>query len=175
MPEPPPRQAPPREGSAPDFETMVSSALDANSLGDRSSWLQAEIAANAWRTWRVRPGTWGASIGRSASWVRSAIRTVEAFPSEEQRCPLLPFAVHVACAATDDPAGWLRQAEAKEWSAADLRRAIRESGQQATHNESALAEGEHLLYRLRRWAEEAPPDIRAEILRRVRQLVAEVR
>ena len=158
MPEPPP------------LEALVSRALDLARLGERSAWLQAEVAEEAARVHGITAPKWAAEVGCSASKVRQMVRSVRAFPTEDQRVPLLSWSHHAVCAQTDDPPGWLLRAEAGAWSVADLRQAIRDARQgQALSDEEARAAGERILQRLRKWGEGVPAAVRREVAASARE------
>ena len=152
MPEPPP------------LEALVSRALDLARLGERSAWLQAEVAEEAARVHGVPAPKWATEVGCSASKVRQMVRSVRAFPAEDARVALLSWSHHAVCAQTEDPRGWLMRAEAGAWSVADLRQAIREARDgQALSDEQMRAAGERILQRLRKWAEGVPAAVRREV------------
>ena len=158
MPEPPP------------LEALVSRALDLARLGERSAWLQAEVAEEAARVHGVPAPKWATEVGCSASKVRQMVRSVRAFPAEDARVALLSWSHHAVCAQTEDPRGWLMRAEAGAWSVADLRQAIREARDgQALSDEQMRAAGERILQRLRKWAEGVPVDVRREVAAKARE------
>ena len=161
MPEPPP------------LEALVSRALDLARLGERSAWLQAEVAEEAARVHGVTAPKWATEVGCSASKVRQMVRSVRAFPAEDARVALLSWSHHAVCAQTEDPRGWLMRAEAGAWSVADLRQAIREARDgQALSDEQMRAAGERILQRLRKWAEGVPAAVRREVAASARDWAA---
>lgn len=162
------------ETEAMPIETLVSRYLDVAHLGERSVWLRAEIALQAEREYGVTPQAWASEVGCSASWVRQLRRAARAFPKEEDRDPLVPFAVHVLCASTSNPQDWLRRAGAEHWSVADLRGALKAGALEDDTAERQIAAGERILQRLRRWGEQAPVDARREVARRAREWAAHV-
>jgi hypothetical protein len=160
------------EDKPPMLEALISRALDLRHMGERALWLQAELAVTATRDYGLSAAAWATEIGCSAAWVRSLCRTHRAFPQEDARVALLPFSVHAACAATSDPSGWLQRAEAGAWSVRDLRAAIRQA-QAGDATEDARVAGERILQRLRRWSEDAPAEVRREVLSAFRVWAAE--
>ena len=158
---------------SPSLEALISRALEVASLGERSVWLQAAIAAEAEDACGVSARAWASEVGCSATWVRQLKRTHRAFPDEDDRCPTLSFAIHNLCAHTDDPAGWLARAEAEAMSWADLKAAIKGDAP-ARGDEEQLAAGERIVQRLRRWGESAPKPMRQQVAESVRAWLQQV-
>lgn len=151
------------------LEAMVSRYLDVAALGERSTWLQAEIAEEASARYGIGAARWASQVGCSATWVRQMRRTLRAFPAEDDRATTLSFSLHVLCAHTEDPAYWLLRAVSEAMSWTDLRQAIRKQHSPALAAEDQRAKGEWLLQRLRRWGEQAPREIRREVASQARE------
>ncbi len=148
------------------LESLVSRYLDTEALGERSLWLRADIAVEARNLHHVTADEWAAQVGCSASWVRQMWRAADAFP-EESRIAALPFTLHAIAAHTDCPQTWAERAHDEQWSAVDLRRALR--GTPTLSNEDQRAEGERILQRLRKWGEGVPADVRREVAAKARE------
>ena len=146
------------------YESLVSRYLDTAALGERSLWLRADIAVEARNLHRVTASEWAAQVGCSASWVRQMWRAVDAF-SEESRIAALPFTLHAIAAHADSPQTWAERAHDEQWSAADLRRALK--GSQTLTDEEHLQAGERILQRLRKWGEGVPASVRQAVAEKV--------
>ena len=148
------------------YESLVSRYLDTAAITDRSLWLRADIALEARNLHHITANQWAAQVGCSASWVRQMWRAAEAFP-EESRIPDLSFTLHAIAAHTDSPQAWAERAHDEQWSAADLRRALK--GEPTLSNEDQRREGERILQRLRKWGEGVPASVRQAVAEKVRE------
>lgn len=157
------------------YEAIVSLALEQTGEEQQARWRQAELALLAVGGRGITERAWAAEIGCSAARVRQMCRVVTAFPTEESRYPMLSFEHHVVASGTPAPTEWMASAHAHDWSLKDLRRAIRDEKAPTPDEGAILAEGEHLLHRLRQWAAAAPPPLRAQVLGRVRAWISNFR
>ena len=148
------------------LEALISRYLDAASLGERSIWLQADIASEAREVYHVTAAQWGSQTGCSAAWVRQLWRAAKAF-GDSDRIPDMAFTLHAMAAATDDPRGWAQRAHDEQWSTADMRRALK--GDPVLTADEQRAEGERILQRLRKWGEGVPASVRQAVAAKARE------
>ena len=93
-----------------------------------TTWAQAEWAY-------VMTGHYGRSTaqmiagdtGHSKAYIRMLVATAKAFPDVSDRAQDLSFSHHRVAAATQDPATWIDEAVAHQWSVEELRQAIQDT------------------------------------------------
>ncbi len=159
-----------KAGRPQPLEAMISRYLEVAALGERTAWLRADIALEARTAYGLTASQWAAQVGCSATWVRQMWRAAEAFP-EPARIEGASFTLHALAAHSAEAQEWIERAHDEQWSAADLRRAMK--GEATLTAEEQAAQGERILQRLRKWAEGVPAEVRREVAEKARAWVVE--
>lgn len=136
------------------YEEATQTALELHTAQEAVQWSIGQLALEQAEAWGITPQQMASDWGYSASAIRKMMRTVRAFPNPADRVALLSFSHHALAAQTDDPMGWLTQAEANSWSIRDLQEAIAQA-KAANPQEARKTAGERALQRLRKWWEQA--------------------
>ena len=111
----------------PSYDLLIQQLIEMRVSEHNAIWQQAAISYVLVKRHGIKPGDIASQINCSSVHVRDMVRTFEAFPEVEDRCPELTWQHHKLCAKTDDPVGWLNKAVENGWSSRELSQAI--SGQ----------------------------------------------
>lgn len=109
------------------LEEIEQELLEIRHAGEAVQWTVAALCAEACE--HVSARQVASDIGMSAGQVSRLLRTLRAFPDPASRSdmPGMTFSHHRLAATTENPAYWLAQAEAEQWSTRDLEEAIKQA------------------------------------------------
>ena len=136
------------------LEAYISRFVELREQETETLWEQAALAHEMTGVFGRKTASIVASeVGLSAAYVRQLISLASAFPDETVRAQDLSFTHHRLAAMTEDPAGWIEQAVANEWSVKDMRQAIKDAKDRIDEAEQARRAGERLEQAVRKFNE----------------------
>jgi hypothetical protein len=106
------------------FEEVLELYLFCLEKGESSIWERAAVITVMHDCMELKPRQIASAIGCSSSLVRKMTRTFNAFPTHEDRLPILSFRHHQIAAYTVEPKEWLNKAADNGWSTRQLQEAI---------------------------------------------------
>ena len=107
------------------YDQLIDKLIEARKDESETMWLQASICYYLREFMAVPSATIASDIGVSGRHVTQVAKAHEAFPDESDRAKDMPFSVHMICATTEDPVGWLEKAVENAWSVRQLKEAIK--------------------------------------------------
>ncbi len=108
------------------YDSLISEFIDARVASDGALWKQAAIAFYLKNQMKVTGKQIASDAGYSGSYISKLIKTFTAFPEETERAMDKSFSLHMVCADTEDPQGWLNLAVAEAYSVRQLKQMINE-------------------------------------------------